>query len=114
MDTKQKQLIAERWDESHEKQLKKVLSENEELRKVLSQSSEKMEMYKLKILESEQIEYPLPTKEICCRDCKFQLPPISIGGKITSRFNWGKCRIMDNKPYEVLYDGVKCEYYEKE
>lgn len=114
MERKEQQLIDERWDKKHEKQLEEALAGNEELRKLFKKSPEKKEEYKLKIIEGETVHYPTPPDDILCKNCKFQLQPISVGGKETSRFNWSKCRIIDNKPYEVLYEGARCEFYEKQ
>ncbi len=52
LDAAQKKLIAERWDEAHERMLESVLAENEELRKVFEESPEKKELYKFKILDA--------------------------------------------------------------
>ena len=114
MDANEKKLLENRWDAEHERQFDKVLSENEELRKLFEKYPERKNLYKLKILDSEMIEYPTPPDDICCKTCVFQLPPVSVGGEMTSRHNWGKCRIMDNKPFEVLHEGARCEYYEQE
>lgn len=102
------------WDETHEKQLEDILENNAELRKVFETHPERKNLYKLKILDSEITEAPSPPENIYCKSCIFQLPPISIDGTMTSRCNWGRCKILDEKPYDVLYKGAKCEYYERE
>lgn len=109
-----RQMLEKFWDETHEKQLEAVLLNNAELRKVFEAFPERKDLYKLKILDSEVKEVPTPPDNICCKTCIFRLPPISIGGKMTSRYNWGKCKILNEKPYEVLYEGAQCEFYEKE
>lgn len=106
--------IAKLWTKQHERELEEQLSQNEELRELFEQYPERKELYKLKILDSEVTEAPSPPDDICCKTCIFQLPPTSIGGKMTSRHDWGKCKILDNKPHEVLYEHAKCEFYEKE
>lgn len=111
---REKKLLKERWDNEHEKQLEEVLSKNEELRKLFEKYPERKTLYKLKILDSEVAEAPTPPDNICCKTCVFQLPPISIGGQLTSRCNWGQCTIVNKKPFEVLYEGAQCEFYEKE
>lgn len=114
MDKQDKQRLEKFWNKAHEKQLEAAISQNAELAKVFIQYPERKDLYKLKILDSEVLEAPTPPKEIDCETCSFQLPPISVGGKMTSRGKWGKCKLLNEKPHEVLYDGAKCEFYEKE
>lgn len=113
MDKMQKKLIADRWDEAHEKQLETLLQENEGMRKLFEEHPEKKELYKFKILDSESSYIPgvpLTTKQ--CETCIFCLvrPPF---GRLP---NNAHCRIYDNsgKPSTILYDGEPCEYYERE
>lgn len=114
MDVNEKRLLENRWDAEHEKRLDRILSENKELQELFEKYPERKDLYKLKILNSEMVEYPTPPDNIFCKTCIFQLPPTTIDGKTTSRHDWGKCRIMDNKPFEVLYEGARCEFYEQE
>ena len=113
MDAAQKKLIADRWNDEHERQLEAVLADNEELRKVFEESPEKRELYKLKILDAEGAaggHIALTTKQ--CETCIFCLirPPF---GRLPDNAH---CRIYENpgKPAAILYDGEPCEYYEKE
>lgn len=110
----QKQLVEKYWTESHEKQLNEHLGQNDDLRKLFEKHPEKKELYKFKLLDSGPTEYPPPLDNICCKNCLFQLSPCMIGGVMTSRHTWAKCKIMDDKPHEILYDGAKCEFYEKQ
>lgn len=114
MDKRMKKRIEDQWDAEHEKQLERVLSHNEELRKLFQDNPEKKEEYKAKILDLEGVHYPKPPEDICCKTCIFQLPPASIGGKMTSRHDWGECRVMKSKPHDVMYEGAKCEFYERQ
>lgn len=114
MTEREREILKNRWDKAHEQQLEDVLSQNDELRKLFAENPDRKELYKLKILDSEVHEAPSPSADICCKDCAFQLPPTSIGGILTSRYNWGQCRILDSKPHEILYEGAKCEFYEKQ
>jgi hypothetical protein len=100
------------WTKQHEQVLEQQLSKNEGLRELFEQYPEKKELYKLKILDSEVTEAPSPPNDICCKNCIFQLSPISIGGKMTSRHNWGECKMFNSKPYEVLYEHARCEFCE--
>lgn len=114
MDKFEKQRLKELWDDKHEQQLERILSKNEELRKVFEEHPDRKDLYRLKILDSEIKEAPSPPLKICCETCAFQLPPAPVGGVLTSRHTWGSCLILDNKPHEVLYDGARCEFYEKQ
>jgi hypothetical protein len=55
MDEMQKKMVADFWDDKHEKQLEEMLlSDNgTELRKLFQDHPEKKEEYKFKILDSE-------------------------------------------------------------
>lgn len=55
-----------------------------------------------------------PGKNIQCRTCKHRLEPVTVMGKKIPRYNYGTCKAFENKPQGVLWDGEKCELYQKE
>lgn len=55
-----------------------------------------------------------PPEDICCKDCMFKLESVTICGETVERYTYGACKIMDDKPHEVLWDGAQCEFWEKE
>lgn len=55
-----------------------------------------------------------PGKNIPCRTCKHKLPPVEVMGEKIHRYNYGSCKAYENKPQGVLWDGEKCELYQKE
>ena len=118
MDKLQKQIVADFWDEEHEKQLNEMLSSDggAELRKLFQKHPEKKEEYKFKILDSENNAYGSRVKtRIQCESCLFCDVIDPVGRVPQSRY----CLIYDvksthGKPDEILYDGEKCEFYEKE
>lgn len=116
MDAAQKKLIADLWDEEHERQLEEILAENEELRKVFEENPEKKELYKFKILDAgEGGGGRTPSQHFSCLTCMFAETIDPIGRQPQTRY----CMIYGakdshGKPDEVLYGGEPCEYYERE
>jgi hypothetical protein len=118
MDKIQKQMIADLWDDKHEKQLEKMLSSDAgaELRKLFQKHPEKKEEYKFKILDSENTVFGGKiTAHNQCESCMFCDVIDPVGRVPQSRY----CRIYDvksthGKPDEILIDGERCEFYEKD
>ena len=116
MNEQEKRLLEQYWDEAHEKQLEKILSENEELRNLLEEHPDRKLLYKLKIINSEKESGGgrITTHKWCdtCMFCGIIEPS---GRQPQTRY----CRIFTpedtlGKPDEVIYDGARCEFYEKE
>lgn len=116
MNENEKQLLEKYWDESHEQQLEKMLSENGELRKVFEAHPDRKLLYKLKIINSEhESGGGKITTHKWCDTCIFCGVIEPIGRQPQSRY----CKIYGatnspGKPDEVIYEGEICEYYEKE
>lgn len=116
MTEQEKRLLEQYWDETHEKQLEKMLSENDELKKVFEKYPDRKDLYKLKIINSEH-ETCGGCKVTCkwCETCMFCDVVDPIGRQPQTRY----CKIYGNndshgKPDEVIYEGAKCEFYEKQ
>lgn len=55
-----------------------------------------------------------PGKNIPCRTCKLKLKPVVVMGEKVQRYSYGTCEAYENKPQGVLWNGEKCELYQKE
>ena len=55
-----------------------------------------------------------PGRNIQCRTCKYRLQPIEVMGEKVERYKFGTCLAFENKPQGVLWNGEKCELYQKE
>lgn len=115
MNEQEKKLLEEYWDEAHEKLLEKELSENEELRKIFREHPDRKPLYKLKIITTEhECWIGQKTTHKWCETCMFCDVIEPIGRQPQTRY----CKIYSNdtsgKPDEVIYEGARCEFYEKQ
>jgi hypothetical protein len=65
--------------------------------------------------ESEEWNVAHVPKDIICKDCAFQGPPVEIDGKLYERYTGGCCKKYEypnSKPHDVLWKHGKCPYYE--
>lgn len=103
-----------------EKQVDELIAQeiekNPELAAVFEAEPEKKEQYKQKIFDSQMGGGgALPGKDCLCSSCVFAETIDPIGKQPQTRY----CMVYGRKdsrgkPDEVLYNGAKCEFYEKE
>ena len=118
MEQYKKDLIAKYWNDAFEQQLQDVLANNPTMVELFAKHPERKEEYKFKILDLQPLKAgPAPPNSIQCKTCLFKLPPLMVGGKSIDRYTVPFCKLYEQpetKPYEVLWEGEPCEYYEKE
>lgn len=116
MTEQERQFLKERWDDAHEKQLERILTENKVLRELFKKHPERKDMYRLKILDNECMPLGQPqTTHKWCDTCMFCEEIDPIGRQPQTRY----CKIYGRKnthgkPDEVIYYGARCEFYEKQ
>ena len=55
-----------------------------------------------------------PKDDIVCKTCRFKLPPVEVMGERVERHTFGVCLVFDNKPHDVLWKGMECDFYRPE
>lgn len=64
--------------------------------------------------KNEMFNSTTPKNDIVCKDCVHRLRPVTVAGKEIKRHTYGTCGMYENKPSGILWDGDKCDFYEKE
>lgn len=52
-----------------------------------------------------------PGDNIACKDCVNRLRDVKW---VNDRYKFGICDVYDQKPYGILWENDKCNYYKKE
>lgn len=92
------------------------LKNNPELKKVFDENPEKRELYKRKILDSENQQFGVvrPNPEFC-RTCQFSkgVPPFADSPEKAYCEIYTK-KLGIAKPKNVYFEGKRCKYYRKD
>lgn len=69
--------------------------------------SEKVNIFK------EEGQWPIEhvSKDIVCKNCKYQKPPCTVMGKTCERYTHSDCLKYDDKPKEILWENGDCLYF---
>lgn len=105
------------WTEKQvNEQLEQAIKNSPELAEIFEKHPEKKELYKQKILDSQMGGGGRKLNKQCyCKTCKFAeiIEPIGKQPQTNYCMIYGT-KDSTGKPDEILYDGMKCEFYEKE